>query len=284
MNDFHDNRTDLIDMCRQLSPLFIWAPTTRCGVTLIQRLISSSRQFIIYGENTYYTGRLPSAVHDVAATKEEGEKSRQRFLEGDYNFWSGSVLPDNAILLHSIMRAFYQITMAFEDSSRKDGFLRWGLKHPAVEVKRIQRIVQRLLPRAQHLFMYRHVEDVARSSKSRRWINSDEDVHALAANWSEGVTSLLEFSANNAQAMTVRYEELVAKPQVIMDGVAQFLAIDNYDIDIMNHRVNTFQGKSERGHSPSEYIQPSQLSERERELLYAAAEPGMKKMGYDRRA
>ena len=57
--------TDLGTYVQNLQPVFITAPTARNGVTLVQRLLNSSKQIIVYGENTDFMSVLPKLVHST---------------------------------------------------------------------------------------------------------------------------------------------------------------------------------------------------------------------------
>ena len=70
--------------------MFVVAPCARNGVTLLQRLLNSSRKIIVYGENVYFMHRLPEMVRFIVhAYKTHGksiEASRQRFLDQIHGF------------------------------------------------------------------------------------------------------------------------------------------------------------------------------------------------------
>ncbi|MDJ0761390.1 MAG: sulfotransferase [Myxococcota bacterium] len=272
----------IVGLCQRISPVFIWAPTARCGITLLQRLITSSRDVLVYGENRYFAQTLPGSMYDVAGTREASEAARKRLINGDYNFWASNVLPDNDILLRSLMRAFYELVLAFETSTQRDGFCRWGLKHPEFEVLKMQMVIRRFLPRARHIYIYRHIEDVLCSCKSRNWVRSMADVQKLSEKWSESIVERTKHQLDE-WTLLMKYEHFMANPGLALEELRSFLDVGRFDEDVINHRINTFVGSTERGFSPTGYVSPSPLTDEERQTMYAFAEPGMEAAEYERR-
>ena len=51
---------NLAKLVKQMTPVFLVAPTARNGITLIQRLLNTTRQIIVYGENPAFVQTMPS--------------------------------------------------------------------------------------------------------------------------------------------------------------------------------------------------------------------------------
>ena len=57
-----------------MEAVFIWAPVPRCGTGLLQRLVTSSRQVLVFGEDAFLVQVLPRSLlarHDARAETEQ---------------------------------------------------------------------------------------------------------------------------------------------------------------------------------------------------------------------
>ena len=165
---------DLAQYVQQLTPVFITAPTARNGVTLLQRLINSSKQMIVYGENTNFMSVVPKLVHSsVQVHNERGaefQEARKQFLEQTTEGWTSNLWPDPQPLMMVAFEAFYKSVLVYQQCSEKYGYQRWGIKNPLNEPQMIERL-RILMPKARYLFIYRNPIDVIKFGKKVSYDN-----------------------------------------------------------------------------------------------------------------
>ncbi len=275
-----DSGGDLdIDAARASEAVFVWAPAARCGITLLQRLISSSREILAFGEMDLLGRRLPAAILEVSAVAEESRQAREQLVAGNYNFWASPALPHSEMLVDACIRSFYTMVAAYDRSVRSDGLQRWATKLPSVVPSNTHQIVAKLLPRSRHVWMTRDLESVLRSYKSRQWLKTVVDVAKVSATWVQSMDQIQQLP-DDGRTFVLRHEELVAQPAEQIERLRAFLGVKQLDATVLDHRVNTFKGEAARGHSPSEYIQPSELSPDERTTMERIAGPHLARFGY----
>lgn len=252
----------------QIHPVIVTAPTARNGVTLLQRLLNSSRQIIVYGENKHFCELMPRAVfcanHAHVTAHEQIERTRQRFLSETTEFWSSNLWPDTLMYLKQAVETFRTFVYFYQGCSEQYGFRRWGLKHPFANVEVFDQFYE-LLPTARYIYIYRNLFDVARSSKARKFAKTPQDFAALATAWSDSVRVLRRSRADNL--LVIKYEELLSRPADWIARIEQFTGIQGIKPKVMDKKFNTFRGETKNGHSPTEYIEPAALTEQERENL-----------------
>ncbi len=256
----------------QFQPVFITAPTARNGVTLLQRLLNSSRQIIIYGENKHFCEMLPNVVHTAhhihLNSHQQMEATRQRFLNETTEFWSSGLWPDTKMYLDLSVRVFRQFAQLYQACSEQYGYKRWGIKHPFVDVAAFDRFLS-LLPTSKFLYLYRNPYDVARSSKARKFTKTPADFQALMTAWRNSVMAALQAEATNL--MVIKYEELLHEPDAWISKIESFTGVTNIDRDVMNKKFNTFRGQERNGHSPTEYVPPAALTDEEAAVITEVA-------------
>ena len=262
---------------KQYKPFMIIAPTARCGTTLLQRLVSSAKGTIIYGENKDIFETYPTTIYSAAykVLEKEGYQDRlTRFLAGS-QFWSPDIIPETEQYLDISIGNFFNLLKHYKTFSKQQKRSFWGLKHPSsVNLP----ILQMLLPNAKFIFLCRNLLDIAKSYKSKQWLKTDQQVTTLALNWSENVNNVMLKKADNV--LFLKYETLLAESDQSVQAIESFLGISDINLSIMDTKVNTFQGSNALGFSSTEYIAPQMLTPQEQRLLVEHAGDTLKKLGY----
>jgi hypothetical protein len=262
-------------------PVVVTAPTARNGITLLQRLLNSTRQIIVYGENKHLCEQVPNAVFTAAeihnSARADIERARARFLTETTEFWSSTLWPDTGAYLQGAVEGFRRLVHVYQTCSEQYGFPRWGIKHPFSNLIQFDRFFS-LLPGALFIYVYRNLFDVARSSKARQFAKTAEDLERLASNWREGVYAVRRVRHKNL--LVVRHEDLVADPQQWLARLEDFTGLRTIDRTVMDRKFNTFQGPAQFGYSPTEYIAPVRLTEAEAALLEKHAGDVLAEEGY----
>ncbi|RME27312.1 MAG: sulfotransferase [Deltaproteobacteria bacterium] len=267
---------------QSMEPVFIWAPVPRCGTGLVQRLITSSRQVLIFGEDAFFVKMLPAALMARMQARSEVDSATHRLASGQKEGWYPSALPQYRYYGPALELAFRAVCMAYHSACKNAGFERWGCKYPGFSPGEYK-VIGALLPKARHIFLYRNPLDAMRSIKARGWLKSIADAERFSSAWVNSVGWVLDaWRSGQAPAMhVVRYEWLCENRQRECDAIKDFLGIESVDLDVFEHRVNTFKGKEADGHSPSGYIRPQKLSRDELKVIQDIAGDLMAKLGYE---
>ena len=64
--------------------IFIWAPTQRCGTGLVQRLVTSSKEVLIFGEDKFLTDWLPKLMIEHAELDNDIKDSTAKLAAGKF--------------------------------------------------------------------------------------------------------------------------------------------------------------------------------------------------------
>lgn len=264
-------------VAQNIKPLFVLAPVARCGTTFLQRLINTSRQMVMFGENEDITRRLPAAI-EFACSKAGMKEDLSAF--GDLgrmiaDEWTAGLFPGRGDgYLELSLRNFYDAVRHYQATADRLGRA-WGIKEPYAGQLGMLRT---LLPQARFICIYRDLFDVARSYKARGWFRSPYDVVKLAHDWQDGMRSML--SAGNTRVCIVRYEDLVANADHALARIEEFASLSGIDRKLMGVKVNTSAHDS-RGRWISAYMAPEELSKEEHLALVAHARGMLQHLGYD---
>lgn len=262
-------------------PLIVTAPTARNGVTLLQRLLNSTRKIIVYGENKHFCEMVPQTLfvaRDVhTRLRKNVDEARARFLNETTEFWSSTLWPDTAAYLQAAAEGFGHLLRCYHADAAGHGFSQWGIKHPFETVAALMRFLQ-LMPGARYLYIYRNPYDVLRSAKARGFVHATEDARKLATTWAESVRTIRQLRADNL--LILRHEDLVANSETWISRIESFTGVGPIDPSVMTRRFNTFEGPESAGCSPTQYIAPKELTADESAIIHEACGVLLEQEGY----
>ena len=281
MAETDNHQMDLDRLARSFTPTIVTAPTARNGITLVQRLLNSTRQTMIFGENKQLVEVLPhmaASNHSIHVNmRQELEASRRKFLEETTEYWSSDLWPDTGRLMMIAFEMFYKAVMAYQQSAQDCGFSKWGIKHPVNGPNTIH-VLGQLLQTARFVMVYRNPFDVVASAKARQFITNPAEVAKYAGQWRKNLQAVRD--SPPPHLMMIRHETLTAEPEPVLQELETFAGVSGIDRSVLSRKINTFQGQTERGHAPSGYIEPVELTEQERQLIYDNAGDMLEWAGY----
>jgi len=151
------------------APVIVVGPTTRCGTSLLQRALNSTRKIVIYGENFTFMHKYPDMLRGldkhVEGKRRNIRASRDLLLSGE-DFEGSSLFPDYDNYIAALRQNFFGIARFYRSDAAALGFQRWGIKHQ-IRDQRSFEIVPQLMSRAVFIFIYRELLAVAKSAKAR---------------------------------------------------------------------------------------------------------------------
>jgi hypothetical protein len=121
--------------------------------------------------------------------------------------------------LASGLRCFYRLC------ANRFGKIRWGDETPSYT--NYLRVIHEVLPEARFIHVIRDARDVALSSRDH-WFGSVADLEGEASNWVWQIREARYQAQAVRQYLEIRYEDLIADPQLVLQGVCRFLEL-RYD-------------------------------------------------------
>lgn len=259
----------MTDVQKELDPILIFAPSARCGITVLQRLLNSTGKIIIYGENSLLINTMPQQLIHLPATADQHRQARQRLIAGEYDFWSSAIWPDVGRYCQATVQAIKLLLKNYQCAAAGDGFAHWGIKNPLND-GRFAAFFHQTFPASKIIFIYRHIVDVARSYKARKWLDNEQKLADVVKRWCQ-ILSYMLGSDDDDRLMKIRYEDLVARPAEHAQRLEDFVGVAGIDRTVFGKKINTFTGPIGRGYSPTQYIEPEDLTGREIQIIRSLA-------------
>lgn len=255
-----------------LAPVIVTSPTARCGTTLVQRLLSASDNGFIYGEEighqirtvtVWLFGLLQQYERDGRGIDEDFARA----LAGVLADWRPGLTAPTAVMQRAWVETFYQLPFTLADYSRSIGRPVWGFKTPGF-TRDMLRTLLSLMPKARVIYVFRDLHDVLKSAKARRFVVGDESVAQLCADWARNIREVAELDQDQ-RVLFLKYEDLVGRRGDYVRLLELFTGAANIAPGVFDLKINTYAGQDAHGHSPSQYIAPAELTDKDRAAVIA---------------
>ena len=216
-------------------PVFVLSAGARTGSTLVQRLITSTRDALVWGE---HDGQVLALLDDMERALRQchdrgGARQFQAFLESGPQAWIANMVPAPDDVRRGL-RAFLEA--AFGAPAAALGYRRWGFKE--IRYGAAQALyLQGLYPDARFVFVVRRPADCLRSYMGVPWYDHRPD--AFLARWVALATELDDVRGSLRHAVLVRFEDLAATPDPVIERIAATIGVAPSSVDrgVLSHLV-----------------------------------------------
>ncbi len=227
------------DNCK-CKPVFILAAGWGSGSTLLQRLVMSSEEVLVWGEPFDIAApiqRLASTLHAISDGWPPSKHfNPERDLSVLASSWVANFSPTVAHYKEA-HRAFLQTWLA--SNTGRENVVRWGLKEVRLTIDHA-RYLKWLFPEAKFLFLYRDVYKGYLGLRRRDWVNVWPDYKVrpavrFAHHWKHLINGFIE-GHQEVGGLLIRFEDLVAG-KICLKQLADYLEVEQIDSSLMEHKV-----------------------------------------------
>lgn len=257
---------------RGLAPLLVTSPSIRSGTTLLQRLLCSARNALVYGEEVgkdletqlqIYTSRKLVYTH----SRPRFADNLERFMQGDANHWLVDLMPDLDAYLAALRDGAFAGLSNCRQQALDAGRPLWGFKYPGWP-PHLLRLLTAELPDTRVVWIHRRLADTARSAKAWHEL-SEAQVQGFCEQWLAHQQGLREWRDDPA-VHVLSFESLVADPGREIGRLCAFLPFEGIDAGLLAHRINNQTHGDVSLHGHTHYIPPAPLTAREQAWVDAA--------------
>lgn len=232
------------------APLLVLAAGQRCGSTLIQRLLSSHPEVLIWGE---HAGQLRQLLAVRARLQEwsaeHGQVGRLGYQIAGHQSFMANLTPED-VQIDEAVRAF--IETLFARPAESAGRPVWGFKEVRYGVTEASAI-QRLFPDCRVVHIVRDPRDVLRSLDVWERAGSDwprSDTELVVRDWVRVAASFWSPAELPPWVLRVRYEDLVADPLRWRVRIGEHCGLDPSQLDakVFDKRIHAagLRGRTRR--------------------------------------
>lgn len=247
------------------APLLLTSPAIRSGSTLVQRLLCSASDALVYGEEVGKDLELQLQV--LAARRLVYRQSRPRFeqalagvLAGRTDDWIIDLMPDIGAYLASLGRGALAGLDACAAHAESLGRPAWGFKHPGMAPAALALLAE-LRPGLRTVYVLRGLADALRSAKAWGALPDEAQVRRYCEDW-VAHQRFVHAWRRQVPVLVLRHESLVADPAGAIARLRQFAACGAINPGVLDRRINAPAGEA--------YREPAPLSAQEQAWVAAA--------------
>lgn len=262
--------------CQNEGPVFIFAPSWRSGSTLLQRIIISSGEVMIWGEpldNSSIVQKLSQTL--IPFSNKWPPKSffpESLANEKLFQQWIANLIPSLDSFKQS-QKSFFQIWLE-EPAKRLFQVKRWGFKEVRLTIDHAF-YLKWLYPNASFLFIFRNPIDCYRSWKGNLWTkNPNYNTFSpiiFARHWSFLLNGYLN-SYRSVDGMLVKYEDLI-NDYSILNQIANHINVQKINTTALKKNISEPNKMSTSKQKPT-------INFIEKILIKYFSNNVMKKIGY----
>ena len=228
-------------------PIFIFASSWRSGSTLLQRIVNSDPNTLLWGEPFSDCNLVQNLANSLRSFTDNQPKENY-FIKAldDKNClskrWTANLYPNIDYLIQSHRSFFHTL---YGQSAKEYGCNRWGFKEVRLTVDHAI-YLKWLFPKAKFLFLYRNPYKAYQSCYVWRdlyWNWPKEAVYGpkkFGTYWLQQVTDFMEKS-DQVNGYLIKYEDLCNRNISVQD-IANYLDTE-LDENILDSKIGSYKNK-----------------------------------------
>jgi hypothetical protein len=251
---------------KDLAPLIVLSAAPRMGTTLVQRLLCSANDCLIYGDSVgndaaFFLSWLSSKQFAIGQQAPSADPMLNGVLAGNTAEFIAELLPESGGYLASLTRMAAAPLAHCAAEARGHGRPIWGWKHAGAQAWLIG-LLPAMLPKARVIRVERDLADTARSAKAARMIGPGEHFEHFVAGTVASRAALAGLSGR-LPVFDLKLEDLVADPGRVVSDLEAFAGCSRIDRGVVAVKLN---------HPHSAWVPPVPLTGDE-EALVRSFEP-----------
>jgi len=252
-------------------PICIASPLRRSGTTLIQRLLCSSPNALIYGESCANDFNLLANLYSnkemlFLQNKEARNHQLKEVLNGNVNDWIPDLMPEIDGYIDAYKNIVFSLAKYYSDYAQSQGREVWGMKMPEWMPNGLI-LLQKILPETKIIYLRRDLKDCVKSAKKMDMIRDSHEIQQFCHTWKQ-FSSFAKLHLKGDKVLNVSYEDLIGSPEQVISDIEAFTGVSGIDRKVMDVKVNTYNNdpKLEEMHK---YLEPAILTEEELAIVAA---------------
>ena len=214
------------------SPVLVLAAGQRCGSTLVQRLLSSHPDVLIWGEHAGQMSPIIAAVSRMKGCADGNGTQTRAELEADgYQSFMANLLPESE-WADEALRHF--LRTLFADRADARGKPVWGIKEVRYGLPEAAAL-HHLFPSAVVIHLVRDPRDILCSldqwERDTTWWTRQDTQWAIK-DWHRVAESFLHRTPQaSPPVLRLRYEDLIADPATAIETIGSHASLDPAKLD-----------------------------------------------------
>lgn len=247
-----------------LNPILLASPVRRSGTTLLQRLLCSAPNTLIYGETCAKELEFMLHFYQTKQLTLMPQKALQddlieQVLDGKVNDWIANLMPPTAEHLAAIAKSYFGILAYYRDFAAEQKRPVWGLKMAEWSSSQLQQI-ERFFPAVKVVYIQRNLADCARSVVRINLVQNETELEQFCQGWQHNIQQLRS-NFPKEKLLWVDYQQLLEEPEKVISELEAFTGAKGIDRSVMEKKINTFSNDQRQAEGSEGYLEPAALGD-----------------------
>ncbi len=223
-----------------INPLLVASPTVRAGTTLLQRLLCSAPNTLIYGEFCAHELFMATQMYllkeqQLSMGQTYRKEQMAQVLSGEVDQWIPDLMPDPKEWLEVIRKTSFQQFEYMKSYALRQSRPIWGMKMAGWNPHSLHQIMG-LFPGTRLIYMVRNAGDCLRSAKAMDMVGEENEQQFLQS-WTYNHNTVRQLIAPD-RVLYVAYEELINAPSSIIEKLESFSGAEGINIEVLSKKIN----------------------------------------------
>ncbi len=224
-----------------LDPILIASPAQRSGTTLLQRLLCSSTNALIYGEFCAHELFMATQLYLIKKTQfgmGQGQRRAhiEQVLQGEVDAWIPDLMPDPEEWLEKIAEGAFLQFVYMKKFAEQRGRPIWGMKMAGWNPHNLNQILS-LFPKSKVIYLTRNAEDCLRSAKAIEMVRGEEEEKQFLQLWANN-KAIAEQLLPKEKTLFIDFETLVEAPSEIISQLEVFSGARGIKPEVLQKKIN----------------------------------------------
>lgn len=215
------------------TPIFVFGCAWRCGSTLLQRLLTSTGEILIWGEHVGLVHELVKIAIKLESNQHLSERQSSNFMDRGAKVWIANLNPKHENIKSFAIQIF--LSNYYAKATHELGYKRWGFK----EVRYDAQVAISLLeafPNSKAIFLVRDLNGVLSSNAANDWYDSVGGAKGVTSRWIKNIRTFL--SVQDKRVLTVSYSKIAKGDPTTFDAISSHVGLSTpIDVSLLSTKV-----------------------------------------------
>lgn len=224
-----------------LNPILLASPTQRSGTTLLQRLLCSADNTLIYGEFCAHELSMATQMYLLKQSQfsmglSQRKVQMEKVLSGEVNDWIPDLMPEPEKWIETIGKgSFLQFEYMKRFALNHERPV-WGMKMAGWDPHSLHQIMG-LLPESRLIYLIRDVEACLRSAIAIDIIRGEEEIQQFRQVWKYNHATTRQL-IHSHRVLYLDFESLMTTPLDVIKQLELFSGASQIKQDVLNKKIN----------------------------------------------
>jgi hypothetical protein len=210
--------------------IIISSVTQRTGSTMLQRIINTRKENLIWGEHNFFVSDFVRVYKKLLTYSNDNHNERKRYFSNneDPNTWIARMSPEVDFLNEAIIKSLRVFLDELYSKGKYNNREIVGVKEVNYGREELV-LLRKCYPEAIFLLLFRNPINIWESLINCSWY--DGNIETFVSKWHGRTSEYLQLLKVDKNSKLIRYEDIVSRDKVTLDLISIYAKISHSQIE-----------------------------------------------------